>query len=307
VKAIIIVKDRVEKKIASLIEEFFESVQVILSSQDYVSLIYMDPPDIILIDRPSLFSNEERIVQEFRTNTIFGHLPIVAVLTADDLPEKTWKEIPIDDFINADDDAQAIMSRLEFIAKRSLRDIDTNPLSRLPGNESVIRHIQRMFDEGRDVAVAWVDIDNFKPFNDRYGFSRGDEVILATARIITNAVREINDSLSFVGHIGGDDFVFICPGRDARTLCEEIIERFDLVIRNFYNEEDLANDGITTTTREGTEKAFPVMTISIAVVINRGSSYSHYGEASRDATDIKKYIKSLEGSNFMIDRRGAGA
>ncbi|MDT8272863.1 MAG: hypothetical protein RRA35_06695, partial [Desulfomonilia bacterium] len=146
-KAIIIVKDRVEKKIASLIEEFFESVQVILSSQDYVSLIYMDPPDIILIDRPSLFSDEERIVQEFRTNTIFGHLPIVAVLTADDLPETTWKEIPIDDFINADDDAQAIMSRLEFIAKRSLRDIDTNPLSRLPGNESVIRHIQRMFDE----------------------------------------------------------------------------------------------------------------------------------------------------------------
>lgn len=302
-KAVIIVKDRIEKKIETLTQSLFESVQVVMSSQDYVSIIYMDPPDIILIDRPSLFSDEGRIVQEFRANTIFGHLPIVAILTGDDLSDAAWQEIQIDDFINADDADQSIRTRLEFIAKRSGRDRDTNPLTRLPGNESIIRCIQGMFDTGSEIAIAWVDIDNFKPFNDRYGFSRGDEVLLATARIITNAVRELNDPNSFVGHIGGDDFVFICPGNEVRSLCEEVISRFDLVIRNFYNDEDLEQGGISAKSRDGTVKTFPVMSISIAVVMNREKRYRHYGEASRDATDIKKYIKTLEGSNYMIDRR----
>ena len=178
-----------------------------------------------------------------------------------------------------------------------------NPLTRLPGNESIIRCIQDKLDAADEIAITWVDIDNFKPFNDRYGFSRGDEVLIATGRIITNALKELRDEKTFVGHVGGDDFVFICPENYIRSLCEEVISRFDMVIKNFYNDDDLDQGGIISTGRNGVVRKYPMMSISLAVVLNVDGHYTHYGQASQDATDIKKHIKELEGSNYMIDRR----
>ena len=282
----------------------FESFQIVTDAHDIIPMIYMDPPDIIFMEGEFLMTKGIRIVQEFRSNTIFGHLPIVALFKRDHLESASWKDITIDDYILTDESDLAIQRRIEFVSRRSIRDLDQNPLTRLPGNESIIRYIQAMIDEASVFAIAWVDIDNFKPFNDRYGFSRGDEVLLATARIITNAAREINKEKTFVGHIGGDDFVFICQENTVRKLCEEVVSRFDMVIRNFYNEEDLEQGGIVSTNRDGSVRMFPVMTISIAVVVNESGRYNHYGQASQDATDIKKYLKSLDGSNYMIDRRG---
>ncbi len=303
-KMVVIVKERLDDYLSSIISTIFDSIQVIRSDEDISSLIYMDPPDLILIDRTYLKEHDSKIIEEFRSNTIYGHLPMVAVYTRDDLSEVSAVDIPIDDFIILDNSEIEIRRRLEFDTKRAVREMDTNPLTRLPGNESIIRCIQQMFDQEKEIAMAWVDLDNFKPYNDRYGFSGGDEVLLATARILANAVKEIKQDDTFVGHVGGDDFVFICPVGNARLLCEEIISRFDMVIRNFYNDEDLEQNGIISTSRNGETSRFPIMTVSIAVVMNDKSHYKHYGEASRDATDIKKYVKGLDGSNYMIDRRG---
>jgi diguanylate cyclase (GGDEF)-like protein len=303
-RAIIIAEKTVEKKLEELISSLFDSVQVITGAQDVLPHIYMDPPDIILIDGNYLQHTGGRLTQELRSNTVFGHLPIIALFRKDDLKDLSWQDLAIDDYIFSDEPDLSIQKRLEFISKRSVQELDKNPLTRLPGNESIIRHIQFTIDKGEDVAIAWVDLDNFKPFNDRYGFSRGDEVLLATARIITNASQEISQDQIFVGHIGGDDFVFICPAAGIRRLCEEIISRFDMVIRNFYNDEDLDQGGIISTSRDASVMKFPIMSISIAVVLNEKGRYDHYGQAAQDATDIKKYIKSLEGSNYMIDRRG---
>jgi diguanylate cyclase (GGDEF)-like protein len=303
VRAVYIVQENAESRFSDLIGSLFESFQVMTAQQDVISMIYMDPPDLILIEGTYLLSKGKDLVREFRSNTIFGHVPMVALLGKDNLESASWQDIPIDDYLNTDDDDRSIVRRIEFISKRAVRELDMNPLTRLPGNESIIRYIQGMFDQGEEVAIAWADIDNFKPFNDRYGFSRGDEVITATGRIITNAIKEINQEKTFVGHIGGDDFVFICPDKNIRSLCEEVISRFDMVIRNFYNDEDLEQGGIVSTGRDGTVREYPIMTISIAVVPNEGGRYTHYGQASQDATDIKKYIKALDGSNYMIDRR----
>ncbi|HVN71014.1 MAG TPA: diguanylate cyclase [Desulfomonilia bacterium] len=302
-RAVLVVQDCADCRLSELIGSMFDSFQVMTGGQDIISMIYMDPPDIILIDGKYMLSMGRGIVSEFRSNTIFGHVPIVALLSREELETSSWQDIHIDDYLYTDENNLALKRRLEFIAKRAVRDMDMNPLTRLPGNESIIRYIQGMFDAKEEVAIAWVDIDDFKPFNDRYGFSRGDEVITATGRIISNAVKEINQDKTFVGHIGGDDFVFICLGNHMRPLCEEIIARFDLVIRNFYNDEDLEQNGIISTGRDGSVTKFPIMTITIAVVPNEAARYVHYGQASQDATDIKKYLKGLEGSNYMIDRR----
>lgn len=303
-KAVIIVKEQLGQRIHSILCDEYSSVKVITCNEDIVSFIYMDPPDIIFIDRSYLLEHDSSIVQEFRSNTIYGHLPIVAIYEEDDIAGISWQEMPLDDYIISDYSEIVLKARLEFITQRSGRDQDTNPLTRLPGNESIIRNIQMMFDEGSQIAIAWVDIDNFKPYNDRYGFSRGDEVLLATARIITNSVKEINNEETFVGHVGGDDFVFICPISKINPLCEEIISRFDMVIRNFYNDEDLSKGYIVSKARNGRTQEFPVMSISIAVVMNENKRYKHYGHASQDASEIKRHVKSIEGSNYMIDRRG---
>jgi diguanylate cyclase (GGDEF)-like protein len=302
-RAVLIVQERAGTRISELLGSLFESFLLITANQDVISTIYMDPPDIIFIDRAFLLSGGGSVVREFRSNTVFGHVPIVGLLDGKDLATGTWQEIPIDDYITLDDSEASITRRIRFISTRAVRELDMNPLTRLPGNESIIRSIQGMFDAGEEVAIAWVDIDHFKPFNDRYGFSRGDEVIVATSRIITNALKELKEEKTFVGHIGGDDFVFICPTSHVRPLCEEVISRFDMIIRNFYNDEDLEQGGIVSTGRDGSVKTYPVMTVTIAVVPNEGGRYTHYGQASQDATDIKKYLKCLEGSNYMIDRR----
>jgi len=303
VRAVFIVQESADNHFSELIDSMFDSFQVMTGNQDVISMIYMDPPDLILIDGGYLLSKGGGIVREFRSNTIFGHVPIVAFLGKSELEAAPWLDIPIDDYLDTDEGDLSIKRRIQFIFKRAIREVDMNPLTRLPGNESIIRYIQGMFDAGEEIAIAWVDIDNFKPFNDRYGYSRGDEVIIATGRIIANALKEINEEKTFVGHIGGDDFVFICPGDRVRSLCEEMISRFDMVIRNFYDDEDLDQGVIVSSERDGKVREYSVMTISIAVIHNEGAHYTHYGQASQDATDIKKYLKGLEGSNYMIDRR----
>jgi GGDEF domain-containing protein len=303
VKTVVIVKKSADRTLSSVLKKLSDSVKVIRADEDILSLIYMDPPDLIVFDRSYLAESDSRIIDEFRSNTIYGHLPVIAAYRSDDLKEKSAIELPVDDFVVLDNPSLEILRRIEFVSGRARREMDTNPLTRLPGNESIIRFIQKMFDGGKEVAIGWTDLDNFKPYNDRYGFASGDEVLLATARILTNALKEIRHEDTFLGHVGGDDFVFVCPVSLVKGLCEQILAHFDMVIRNFYADEDLENGCIISTSRAGDTCKFSIMSMSIAVVTNEKKQYKHYGEASQDATDIKKYVKGLEGSNYMINRR----
>ncbi len=296
----------VSENVTLALQEVYEDVNEIGAVEDAISFIYIDPPDVILVAESHLHGDDGEMIREFRGNTVYRNLPIIAVVSEGG--ELEWDDVPIDDFIDSGSPVAVISQRLRFISIRSVREMDTNPLTRLPGNESIIRYVQRMLDAQEDVALAWIDLDNFKPFNDCYGFTRGDEVLLATARIVANAVKELKQRPSFVGHVGGDDFIFICPVEAVKRLCEEIILRFDMVIKNFYNEEDLEKGQISSTDRGGNVKEFAIMTISIAVVMSSGRQgevrYRHYGEISQDASGIKSCLKKMDGSNYMIDRRG---
>jgi GGDEF domain-containing protein len=303
VKTVVIVKKSMDRTLSSVVKKLSDSVKVIRADEDILSLIYMDPPDLIVFDRSYLADSDPRIISEFRSNTIYGHLPVIAAYRKDDIKDRAAIELPVDDFVVLDNPSIETLRRIEFVSSRARREMDTNPLTRLPGNESIIRFIQKMFDLGKEIAIGWTDLDNFKPYNDRYGFASGDEVLLATARILTNALKDVRHEDTFLGHVGGDDFVFVCPVPLARGLCEQILTHFDMVIRNFYADEDLDDGGIVSTTRAGETKKFSIMSLSIAVVTNEKNQYRHYGEASQDATDIKKYVKGLDGSNYMINRR----
>ena len=128
--------------------------------------------------------------------------------------------------------------------------------------------------------MGYVDLDYFKSFNDKYGFLRGDEIIKMTARLLTNSLRSLKSSEVFVGHIGGDDFVFIVPPERLDIVCKEIIKNFDLIVGNFYDEEDRIRGYIESKNRKGHPEKFPVVSVSIAVVSNEYRPVRHIGQVS---------------------------
>jgi diguanylate cyclase (GGDEF)-like protein len=181
--------------------------------------------------------------------------------------------------------------------------VEINPLTRLPGNISINRELQERIARNENFSFGYADLDFFKPFNDRYGFSRGDEVIKITGRLILNIVKNKNPQGSFVGHVGGDDFVFIIDSALAEEAAAEIIEAFDSIIPTFYDPEDSMQGCIKSFDRKGRTSTFPIMSISIGITETRARSLSHYGEITELASEMKKFAKQFKGSCFRSDRR----
>jgi GGDEF domain-containing protein len=189
-----------------------------------------------------------------------------------------------------------------MLIRRAVRDLSINPSSRLPGPASIEKEIERQIEMGQQFAVCYADLDNFKAFNDYYGYYYGDRIIQLTARIIKDVVFDLCRE-GFVGHIGGDDFIFVIPADMVSAICGNIIRTFDTLIPYRYRPDDREYGFISTPNRRGKVQEYSLMTISIAVVVNKGQMFSHVGEMSHMLADLKTYTKSLEGSNYVIERR----
>jgi GGDEF domain-containing protein len=264
---------------------------------------FTSTPDIIIIDAETFQTDNAGAVSAFKSDPVFGHLPILAILR-DIRSFLTMRlDLLIDDYIISPFEWEDLALRIELRTSRAVKVLDINPLTRLPGNIAIIEEIQKRIDSGGGFALAYADIDNFKPFNDRYGFSRGDEVIRMTARLITNIIKLTSPSEGFVGHIGGDDFIFIQPVETVERTCSELIGSFDEIIPSFYDPSDREGGFIESSTREGKVKTFPVVTLSIGVAHNMHKRFTHYGQISEIAAEMKKYSKTFTGSCYRIDRR----
>lgn len=176
-----------------------------------------------------------------------------------------------------------------------------NPLTGLPGNVIIERELERIVQSDRPFAVLYFDLDNFKAYNDAYGFENGDRVLAMTAQLIQNTLYELGYEESFLGHIGGDDFVGIVCTDNAAVLCQELISRFDCRIRSFYNDADRTQGYIISRNRHGTEETFPLISISIAVVTSSSSCCRNTGDIAEAAALLKKKCKLVWHSSFLID------
>jgi diguanylate cyclase (GGDEF)-like protein len=181
--------------------------------------------------------------------------------------------------------------------------LDTSPLTHLPGGIAIDNMLQKRIDSGNLFAFCLVDLDNFKAYNDNYGYARGNQVIKHTAQIIEEAVKKHGTEESFYGHIGGDDFVIICSIDHYAKICGYIIERFNQTVVEFYDPRDLTSGFITRKTRKGVEERFPIMTISIGVVTNQNRPLKHVVQVGEIAAEAKNYAKSKPGSVYHVDRR----
>lgn len=181
---------------------------------------------------------------------------------------------------------------------------DASPLTRLPGGIAIENSVKQRIERNEPFAFCMMDLDNFKPFNDRYGYGRGNTVIKMTAEIIQRVIHENGDRTDFVGHIGGDDFALIAHPDRFDEQCRKIIKEFDKRIVEHYDNEDLKQGCIIGMNRQGDELTFPIMTISIAAVNSRKSKVGNYIEVGEIVAELKKYAKQFSTSNLVVDRRG---
>jgi GGDEF domain-containing protein len=211
-------------------------------------------------------------------------------------------EAGADDVIPDDMEVRERSLRMHLILNRADRDVSVHPTTRLPGTPQIERDINDRIRRGETFAVCYADLDHFKEFNDRYGYNEGDGVIKLLSRILRDIVKG-HCSDGFVGHIGGDDFIFNVPFDSMRIVCEEIIEIFDELIPYQYTEEDRRAGYFLGRDRRGNIVWVPLMTLSIGVVTNQQRTFAHTARVSELATEMKSFAKKLPGSVYAVDRR----
>ncbi len=199
--------------------------------------------------------------------------------------------------------SQAFIAMGQRLRKLEEMYLDASPLTRLPGGIAIENVLKKRLESRQPLAFCVLDLDNFKAFNDRYGYANGSEVIKETARIIENAVKLKGTPEDFIGHVGGDDFVVITTPEHMRDFSTEVISQFDHRIPVFYAPEERARGYILGKTRQGVEMEFPIMTISIAIVTNEGRKLSNPLQASEIAAELKDYAKTIPKSVFVVDKR----
>ncbi len=271
------------------------------ASQAAIGVVLEDPPDMLIVDKAlpgclDLLDAAKACLQ--KTN-----MPILLVVDSKELSSMDWDEYSVDDILVKPVDSENLFARIRLAQARMARVFDNNPLSRLPGNTSILQAIQKTIESGESSGVCYVDIDNFKPYNDRYGFSQGDDVILMVARILVNVMEEMARHKSFIGHVGGDDFLFIVPIDLAEEICKRVLAHFEVVRNMFLAKEDIEAGCYVEKDRQGRETTFGLLSLSIAVIPTGNHTFSHSAEVSNAASQLKHYVKQKEGSNYMIDRR----
>ncbi|HET9723324.1 MAG TPA: response regulator [Actinomycetota bacterium] len=261
-------------------------------------------PDLVLLDVMMPRIDGFEVAQRLRRNPQTANTSII-MLTAKAL--STDKVLGLtagaDDYIIKPFDPIELLARVKGTLRRAKEMRNLSPLTGLPGNIRIQEEIERMVREGREFAVLYSDLDNFKAYNDQKGFVRGDRLIQATARIIQDAVVEFAGADGFVGHVGGDDFVAVAPPNVAEDIAKRIVERFDAEIQGFYDPEDVERGYVEVEDRKGVLQRLPLAGVSVGIATTSVRSFAHYGEAVSVATEMKQFAKRESGSSYAVDRR----
>lgn len=265
-----------------------------------IGYIYSDPPDIIIVNVPAADPRIQTLISELKRDSYFGMLPVIGLIGENMGDAFDWSGYPMDDFLFCPVKYPELFARIDLSIMRIQRVFDNNPLTKLPGNTSIQHAIEKAL--GEPMAVCYVDINNFKPYNDTYGFTRGDEVLRMVARIISIAVRQHGDG-GFSGHIGGDDFVFIVGLDHAEAVCKTVIENFNIIVSDLFGEEEKNKGYYHAKDRQGDEQQIPLLGIAVAVVPTNAPELDHFGKVAEIAAELKKQAKKSNESRYIINRR----
>ncbi|HTU69237.1 MAG TPA: response regulator [Candidatus Baltobacteraceae bacterium] len=306
-RVLVVDDDRNLRKIISTnLELAGFTVESASDGPEALRVIEQAQPDVVLLDLMMPHMDGYEVARRIRKhqNPSIANVPII-ILTAKGETEDKLRgfEAGADDYITKPFGPQELLARVRAKIRRVEVDSSLSPLTRLPGNLAIETELRRRIDDAESFAVIYIDLDNFKAFNDVYGFTHGDEAIQMLARITVDIVRRRGTNTDFVGHIGGDDFIVVTQPDRSEEIAKEIIAEFDRDIRNLYSAKDLRAGYIETRDRRGALNRFPIMTISMALVLNDRGQLGNYAQVGEAAAELKRYAKSIAGSVYVKDKR----
>ncbi|HOU36309.1 MAG TPA: diguanylate cyclase [Candidatus Omnitrophota bacterium] len=270
-----------------------------------ISVIKRISPDVIVVDVQAARKTQLHICQLLKDDFLTAYIPIITIINKRQLRQQLLEiRQGVDDYCIKPPDPLDLRIRIEMALKRAQYSYHTNTLTGLPGARILEDLVKEKIASAKPFSFCYVDIDNFKAFNDAYGYHKGDQAIMQTAYILYRSVKQAGNPDDFIGHIGGDDFVFITTPDKYKPVCESFILMFDALMPFHYPDEDRLHGYIIAKDRTRKLKKLPLMSLSIAVVNRTDTKTLHNTiEISDRVAEIKGYLKAQPNSKFMADRR----
>ena len=280
-------------------------VDVASDGREALEAVEARRPDLVLLDLMLPTIDGFEVASELRRRAKLIGTAII-VVTARGLAEDRLRGLAlgVDDYVVKPFEPDILLARVRAALRRLSEMRSLSPLTGLPGTVLIEQEIRRLLEARHPFALLYVDLDHFKALNDTKGWDLGNQVILATAAIVEEAVTLFAGPDGFVGHIGGDDFVVLVPPAVAEQVAACICERFDREVRRFYEPDELERGAVETRDRRGEVVRYPIATVSIGIATTAVRSFADFGEVVTAATETKQAAKRHEGSWFTVDRRG---
>ncbi len=283
--------------------EGFE-VEVAGSGPEALELATDRPPALVLLDVMMPGMDGLTTLRHLRNDVPTANVPVVMLTAKPQAAERVkGLDLGADDYITKPFEIEELVARVRSVIRRAHHMRDLSPLTGLPGNFRITTELENRVRDGSEFAVVYGDLDNFKAFNDNYGFMRGDAVIKFTANTLLEVANAVIGAGSFIGHLGGDDFVVIMSAEHIEPFCEGVIKHFDDGILEFYDTADALQGYIEVVDRVGAKQTFPTASFSMGVATNRHRALTSEWEVSAIATEMKEFAKREPGSVYALDRR----
>jgi DNA-binding response OmpR family regulator len=262
-------------------------------------------PDVVVIDiekdpAPGL-EMCDRLKNDFAT----AYTPVITLVDKNHLRQELLKlKQGVDDYLIKPPDPLDLRIRIEMAVKRSQQSLYASPLTGLPGSVVIEELLENKIKNDESFVVGHVDIDNFKSFNDKYGYLKGDRMIMQTAYMLSTSVKRCGNKGDFTGHIGGDDFVFISTPEKYINICQNFVCMFDTIVPFHYSRDDRRHKFIMSKSRSNRLRKLPLMSVTLALVMkNSTHEFNNILELNERMAEVKQYLKKIPGSKYMADRR----
>ena len=271
---------------------------------EQIDIALKNIPFLIIINEDSIERNAVELCKKIRTDEDNKITPIIVVSSKSDKKHRleVLKE-SVEYYIKKPVDTDYLYYTIKNFNRLLNINRRISALTGLPGNVQIHAELKKRLSNKEEFSVLYLDLDNFKAYNDVYGFLKGDEIIEFTAKTILKCIHELFLENSFVGHIGGDDFIAVIPSTKIDNICQSIIATFDKEVTKFFTEEDLEKGYIEVANRKGIMEQFPLTSISIGVVIAEKNRFSNILEIGEIGAQVKHMAKTIIGSSYAIDRR----
>ena len=295
-------KDDLIKELKSLFQE--ENYLIRNITSDQVEDEMRNIPDLIIINEDSVNRDIIEICKVIRSDNDNTITPMIVI--SSNIAKEHRVEVlknAVEYFIRAPIDRDYLYHTVKNIIRLMQTNRRVSPLTGLPGNVQIQVELKKRLLRKKEFAVLYLDLDNFKEYNDIYGFVKGDEIIQYTAKTIMRVVHDYDTQDAFMGHIGGDDFVAVMSGADYESVCRDILANFDAGISEYFTPEDLERGYLEVANRKGIIEQFPLTSLSIGVVRVEPGEYDNILEIGEVGAQVKHLAKTQTGSAYVINRR----